>query len=516
MRILTGAAIALAMICGAGAAAAQTKAPTQAKAPTQTPQPEEHDFVVRDFRFASGETLPELKLHYTTLGQPKRDKSGRIVNAVMVLHGTGGTGQQFLRPQFRDVLFTPGGLLDPAKYYIILPDGIGHGKSSKPSDGLHARFPSYDYDDMVAAQHALLTKGLGVDKLRLLAGTSMGCMHAFVWAETYPTFSDALMPLACQPTQIAGRNRLWRKMAMDAIRQDPAWKGGDYTQQPTAGLRTAQDLLILAGSATIPLQAAAPTRDAADAYLDERFNAAIGGLDANDLLYQLNASRNYDPSAKLETITAPVTWVNSADDFINPPELGIAEREAGRIKNGRYVLIPAGPEGKGHGTHTWAVFWKDELAALLARSEPGADPAPVWDQAAGEREFLTANAGLPGVVSLPGLQYKVLRSGPADGARAQRGDDVTVRYLGRFLNGQVFNTSPGEGKETTTFPLQKLIPGWIASLQRMRPGDVWELYIPAHLAYGSTGKAYIPADSTLVFQVELVSTAPHVEEAAKK
>ena len=484
-------------------------------AQAQAPAPVEGDHVARNFRFRSGEVLPELRLHYTTLGQPRRDRQGRINNAVMVLHGTGGSGQQFLRPQFRDVLFTPGGLLDPARYYIILPDGIGHGKSSKPSDGLRARFPRYDYDDMVAAQHRLLTEGLGVRRLRLLAGTSMGCMHAFVWGETHPAFAQALLPLACQPVEIAGRNRLWRKMAMDAIRADPLWAGGEYRTQPLGGLRTAQDLLILVGAAPIPMQIAAPTGEAADKLLAERFDAAIGGLDANDLLYQLDSSRNYDPSPGLERITAPLTLINSADDFINPPELGIAEREMGRVRNGRYVLLPATAETKGHGTHTWAALWKDHLQALLARSS-GAREAAAVDPLAEERAFLARNAREPGVVALPGLQYRVLRSGPVAGRRATRADDVTVRYEGRFLDGKVFSTSADGGRGTTTFPLQKLIPGWLSGLQLMRPGDEWMFYVPAHLAYGAAGKSYIPPDRTLVFRVELVSLAPSAEQPASR
>ncbi len=333
------------------------------------PEVKEGDYTVRDFRFQSGETLPALKLHYRTLGTPHRDARGQIDNAVMILHGTGGTGAQFLRPQFADILFAPGGELDPAKYFIILPDSIGHGGSSKPSDGLRARFPGYDYDDMVAAQHALLVDGLGVKSLRLLFGTSMGCMHAFVWGETWPGFSRALMPMACEPTQIAGRNRLWRKMAMDAIKADPAWMGGDYTAQPVSGLRTAQSLLTLAGGAPMALQAQYPTRDAADAYLAEALPRALAALDANDLLFQINSSRNYDPSARLELITVPVTWINSADDFINPPELGLSEQFVPRLKDVRYRLIASSAEGKGHGTHTWAKFWKDDLRELLARSE---------------------------------------------------------------------------------------------------------------------------------------------------
>ncbi|MDB5435640.1 MAG: homoserine O-acetyltransferase [Phenylobacterium sp.] len=332
------------------------------------PQPEPHDFTIRDFRFRSGESLPELKLHYYTLGQPKRDAAGRVVNAVLILHGTGGTGRQFLAPQFADVLFAPGGLLDPAKYFIILPDGIGHGGSSKPSDGLHARFTHYDYADMVEAQHALVTKALGVQQLRLIMGTSMGCMHAFVWAETYPDGAKALMPLACLPIQIAGRNRLWREMSIAAIKSDPAWKGGDYTAEPVQGLRTAESLLILAGAAPWPMQLSMPTREAVDAYVAKEVPARVDAAEANDLIYQLDASRTYDPSRDLEKIAAPVTWVNSGDDFINPPELGVAQREVKRIRQGRFVLVPAGPDTHGHGTHTWAKFWQGDLAELLKRS----------------------------------------------------------------------------------------------------------------------------------------------------
>lgn len=330
-------------------------------------QANEGDFVARDFGFASGEKLSELRVHYTTLGKPMRDAQGRVTNAVMILHGTGGDGKQFFRPQFADVLFAPGGLLDPAKYFIILPDGIGHGKSSKPSDGMRARFPHYDYDDMVKAQHLLLTQGLGVDRLRLIMGTSMGCMHAFVWGETFPDFMDAMMPLACLPVEIAGRNRMWRKMTMDAITLDPDWMGGAYTAQPVRALRTAASLLVIAGSAPIFQQQSLPTREAADAFVEKTMAERIADLDANDLLYQIAASRNYNSSPKLEAIKARVTWVNSADDFINPPELGIAEREAKRLKRGTFVLLPASAETRGHGSHTWAALWQQHLAALLAR-----------------------------------------------------------------------------------------------------------------------------------------------------
>jgi homoserine O-acetyltransferase len=328
----------------------------------------EGDFVIHNFQFHSGESLPELRLHYTTLGKPVKDAAGRTTNAVLILHGTGGTGQQFFAPQFAGVLFGPGQLLDTSRYFIILPDGIGHGKSSKPSDGLHARFPQYDYDDMVAAHYRLVNEGLGVNHLRLVMGTSMGCMHSFVWGETYPDFMDALMPLACLPVQIAGRNRVWRKMVMDAIREDPEWKGGDYKEEPKQALRTALDFLLIAGAAPIPMQKALPTRDATDKYLDDYFHARFAALDANDLLYQVNASRNYDPSQQLGKIKAPVMYINSGDDFINPPELGIAEREIKKVQNAKFVLIPASENTHGHGTHTWAELWKQYLADLLEKS----------------------------------------------------------------------------------------------------------------------------------------------------
>jgi homoserine O-acetyltransferase len=333
------------------------------------PDPVARDYVIRDFRFRSGETLPELRIRYHTLGTPRTDASGKVINAVLILHGTGGTGRQFTNPLFADVLFAPGGLLDPARYFIVMPDNIGHGGSSKPSDGLRARFPKYDYADMVEAQHALVTQGLNVGRLRLIMGTSMGCMHSFVWAETYPDAARALMPLACQPVEIAGRNRLWRRMAIEAITSDPAWRGGDYAVQPVQGLRTAADLLILAGAAPLPMQAQLPTRAAVDDWLAKELPRRIAGMDANDFIYQVDSSRTYDPSRDLEKITAPMTWVNSADDFINPPELGIAEAAAKRLTTTRYVLLPATLQSRGHGTHTHAALWKDELADLLKRTE---------------------------------------------------------------------------------------------------------------------------------------------------
>ena len=331
--------------------------------------PTEADYVAHDFHFKSGETLAELRLHYLTLGKPERNGAGKVTNAVLILHGTGGSGHQFLSPQFSDVLFGPGQLLDANRYFIILPDNIGHGKSIKPSDGMRAHFPQYDYDDMVAAQHELLEKGLGVNHLRLVMGTSMGCMHSWVWGETYPEFMDAMMPLACLPVQIAGRNRLWREMVIEGIRQDPEWNNGDYKTEPRAALEISADFLLIAGSAPQLMQKNLPTRDDADKYLDESMKHTMATLDANDLLYAVNASRNYDPSAKLETIKTPVMFVNSADDFINPPELGIAEREIKRVPHGKFVLIPVSDQTHGHGTHTWAALWQQYLRELLEQSK---------------------------------------------------------------------------------------------------------------------------------------------------
>jgi len=326
----------------------------------------EGEFTIHGFAFGSGEKLPELRIHYLTLGQLTHDARGHANNAVLILHGTGGSGHQFLATQFADELYGAGQPLDTTRYFVILPDGIGHGHSSKPSDGMRARFPHYDYDDMVEAQYRLLTQGLGVDHLRLVMGTSMGGMHTWVWAEAHPDFMDAAMPLACQPVAIVGRNRLWRDMVEDVIRSDPEWKGGDYASEPMEALRAADNMLLIAGSAPMFMQRTLATRDSVDRYLDAYQKRTLPGLDANDLLYQVDASRHYDPSPGLERITTTLVHVNSGDDFINPPELGIAEREIKRVKHGRFVMIPASDQTHGHGTHTWARFWKQELTALLA------------------------------------------------------------------------------------------------------------------------------------------------------
>src|SRR6516225_643966 len=335
---------------------------------TDHPAPKEADFVVHDFHFKNGERLPDLRIHYATLGAPRRDSNGKVTNAVLILHGTTGSWRQFTSPQFADVLFGPGQLLDADHYFIILPDNIGHGGSSKPSEGLKGRFPHYDYDDMVAAQHQLLAEGLGVNHLRLVMGTSMGCMHSWVWGETYPDFMDGLMPLACLPVQIAGRNRVWRQALMDSIRLDPAWNKGEYTEEPLEGTRSALYLLSIAGSAPLEWQKNYPTRDQADHFLEGYIDRRLQSTDANDMLYAVDASRNYDPSPYLEKIKAPVMFINSADDFINPPELGIAEREIKRVPHGQFHLLPITDRTRGHGTHTVAAVWKQYLEELLEES----------------------------------------------------------------------------------------------------------------------------------------------------
>jgi len=339
--------------------------------PSQTKWPAKSGtYTIKNFRFGSGESLSELRLHYLTLGQPHRNNAGHTDNAVLLLHGTGGNAHSLLNPAFSNVLFGPGQPLDIRKFYVILPDDIGHGESSKPSDGLRMRFPQYDYNDMVASQHAMLVDGLHVDHLRLILGTSMGCMQSFVWGETYPQISDALAPFACLPVELAGRNRMWRYMAMQMIRNDPAWRNGNYTTEPVEGLRGANDLILIAGSAPRVMQKNFPTRASAQAYVDRTLDRLIARTDANDFLYYVNASRNYNPEPKLSTITAPVLWINSADDFINPPELGIAEKLVKRMPNARFILIPISDATRGHGTHTQAAVWKDYLIEFLRKTEP--------------------------------------------------------------------------------------------------------------------------------------------------
>jgi homoserine O-acetyltransferase/O-succinyltransferase len=321
------------------------------------PSPKEGDWIARDFRFHTGEFMPELRLHYRTVGNPSGDP-------VLILHGTGGSGANMLTPAFADELFGPGQPLDASKYFIILPDAIGAGKSSKPSDGLRMKFPKYNYDDMVDAQHRLVTDGLGIRRLRLVLGNSMGGMQAWLWGQKYPDIMDALVPMASQPTPMASRNWMLRRMMIEMIRSDPDWNGGNYTSQPRS-LRLASVFFSIATSGgTLAYQKLAPTREKADKLLDERL-AAPAPADANDFLYQWESSGDYDPSPGLERIQAALLAINSADDERNPPETGITERALKRVKNGRLYLIPASEDTRGHGTTGMAKFWKEELRQLL-------------------------------------------------------------------------------------------------------------------------------------------------------
>jgi homoserine O-acetyltransferase len=337
---------------------------TQIAQAAEYPTPVEGDFVVPNFQFADGAKFSELRIHYLTLGTAQKDAQGRVKNAVIIGHGTGGSGAQFLRAEFAGELFGTGQPLDATRYFIVLIDAIGHGKSSKPSDGLRAKFPQYGYSDMVEAQYRLLTEGLGVDHLRLVMGTSMGGMQTWVWGERHPEFMDALMPLASLPAQISGRNRVWRKTIIDAIRNDPDWNGGNYTEQPPS-LSTAASLIFFMGSNPLLRQEQMPTLAKADQVLAENTANVRRQQDANDMLYQVSASWDYDPAPGLERIRAPLVAVNFADDLINPPELGILEREIKRVKRGTAFVIPASPQTRGHGTHTIAAVWKQYLTMLL-------------------------------------------------------------------------------------------------------------------------------------------------------
>jgi homoserine O-acetyltransferase len=351
-RRLLGLGLGLAMAACAGLAMAQPAAQ-----PAAQPSPRTGTWVVRDFRFHTGAVLPELRLHYTTVGEPTGEP-------VLVLHGTAGTGTGMLAPGFGGELFGPGQALDASRYYVILPDAIGTGKSSKPSDGLRAQFPAYNYDDMVDAQYRLVTEHLGIKHLRLVIGNSMGGMQTWIWAQKYPGAMDIAVPMASLPTAMSGRNWMLRRLFTDAIRKDPEWQGGNYTTQP----RSVQFASVYFATATSggnqALFKAAPTREKADAWLDQRLNAPFTA-DANDLLFQWSSSADYDPSAGLEKIRATLLAINSSDDERNPPELGVLDREIKRVKNGRVLLIPGSEQTAGHGTTGQARFWKQELARLL-------------------------------------------------------------------------------------------------------------------------------------------------------
>lgn len=332
---------------------------------SQYPQAAEGDYIIKDFRFESGDTLPALKLHYYTVGASQKDDQGHITNAVLILHGTGSAGRNFLSPGFAGRLFGPGQPLDAAKYFIILPDNIGHGRSSKPSDGLHMQFPQYNYNDMVKAQYQLLTAQLNVQHLRLILGTSMGAMHAWVWGYTYPDFMNAMMPLASLPVEIAGRNRIMRKMAIDLIKMDPAWQNGNYTTQPQIGLTGAISSLFFMNSSPLHLQEEAPTREQADALAEKIKAGSLRSLDANNLIYALESSRAYNPAPHLSAIKAKVFAINSADDEINPPELGIMEQEIKKVAKGRYILLPVTKQTAGHGTNSMPQVWGQYLVELM-------------------------------------------------------------------------------------------------------------------------------------------------------
>jgi homoserine O-acetyltransferase/O-succinyltransferase len=363
-----GALCAAAAVLTVGGASAQNTSPATPRDRARTEWSaagHQGDFVMRNFRFTDGSVLPELRIHYTTLGRPRKDASGTVRNAVLILHGTTGNGRGFLTPTFAGELFGPGQLLDSSAHFIILPDGIGTGASSKPSDGLRARFPRYGYADMVTAQYRLLTEELGVNHLLLVLGTSMGGMQSWMWAEQYPDFMSGVVPLASAPMQIAGRNRMMRRLISQSIRTDPEWRGGDYTAQPH-GLFGALEILFMMTSSPLYLQTVAPTRDSADSYIDSWVRARMRTTDANDFLYQFEASFDYDPSPGLEKIRAPLLAINSADDLVNPPELGVVERLIKRVPRGRFVLLPISDRTRGHGTHSLPAIWKPYLAEFLA------------------------------------------------------------------------------------------------------------------------------------------------------
>jgi homoserine O-acetyltransferase len=321
------------------------------------PAPKEGSWVAKDFRFHNGEILPEMRLHYRTIGDPKGEP-------VLVLHGTAGSGANMLTPAFAGQLFGPGQPFDAARYYIIIPDTVGHGKSSKPSDGLRMKFPRYNYDDMVDGHHRLLTEGLGIRHLRAVIGNSMGGMETWIYAVKHPGYMDVAIPMACFPTEMSSRNWMLRRLITDSIRNDPEWKNGDYTAQPKSARFASVFFAIATNGGNQALYKAAPTREAADKVLDSRLAAPFAG-DANDVLYQWDSSRDFNPSPGLERITATVLAINAADDERNPPELGLLEREMKRVRNGRILLIPASPETAGHGTTGSAKWYQREIGEML-------------------------------------------------------------------------------------------------------------------------------------------------------
>jgi homoserine O-acetyltransferase len=369
LALLSVASLALPRAAAAQGAPSSAPAAKPAAAPTY-PGQKEGDFVVKELRLQNGDVLRDAKLHYTTLGTPRRDGAGHVANAVLMLHGTTGTGKNFLAPTLGGELFGPGQPLDASRFYIILPDGLGRGGSSKPSDGLHAKFPRYGYDDVVAAQHLLVTEGLSVDHLRAVVGTSMGGMQTWLWGERWPDLMDALMPIASQPIQISGRNLLWRRIVSESIRHDPAWKGGDY-QEPPKSWAYAVPLFLIMTDSPVRLQKQAPTRKDADALYEKTVAEAQKKFDANDYLYWYESSWDYDPEPALGKIRARLLAVNFADDEINPPDLGVMERLVPKVPNGKFVLVPESEKTIGHQTLTLASVWKPYLEQLLRESGKG-------------------------------------------------------------------------------------------------------------------------------------------------
>jgi homoserine O-acetyltransferase/O-succinyltransferase len=331
------------------------------------------DFYVKDFQFASGDVLPELKLHYRTLGVPAYDRDDNIQNAVLMLHGTSGSGQQFTAPETANFLFQSGQPLDANKYFIILPDAIGHGGSSKPSDGLRVRFPRYSYHDLVQAQYLLVTEGLKVKRLRLILGTSMGGMQTWLWGEKYPDLMQALMPIACFPERVKGRNLLWRRMLINIVRQDPGYKNGDYTEQP-ANLGIAWELFNLMVDSPLHLQEAFADVGAADETVAQTRRGALKAQDANDTIYEFDASYDYDPYPDLGKIRAPLIVVNFADDGLNAAELGIADKAVKNMQRAKAVLIPMGPKTRGHQTLRIAEVWNHYVTQILQETDSEAAP----------------------------------------------------------------------------------------------------------------------------------------------
>ncbi|MFA5911131.1 MAG: alpha/beta fold hydrolase [Vicinamibacterales bacterium] len=347
------------------AAAASLALVAEAAAQSPYPAPIDGDFVARDYLFTSGDRMAAVKIHYRTVGTPRQDADGVVRNAVLILHGTGGTGGGFLSATYAGRLFGKGQPLDAEKYFIILPDNVGHGQSSKPSDGLRMKFPRYGYTDMVKLQHLLVTQGLGLTNLKLVMGTSMGAMHAWNWGYMYPGFAAGLVPLASNPVEIGGRNRVWRKLLIDAIVTDPTWKNGDYTEPPR-GLASALGFLLMATSVPLQWQKQFPTIEAADQWLADQLASRTKATDANDMLYYFRAIEDFNPAPHLSQITAPLLAINSADDFVNPPELPMMQELIKQVKKGRFILLPITDATRGHGTHSIPAIWGEELVKFMA------------------------------------------------------------------------------------------------------------------------------------------------------